>query len=218
MGDVPLAEGRPKLKAAPSPRPATADDADAVRDILTAAFADDPVMSWCFGAKRPIGTLFREMVAGCYLRRGFAHIIDEDAATLWLPCGQAPKLNAFREMRIAGAILASGGFSAVRRSFRLADAVENSHPATPHYYLFAVGVRTEMQGRGLGRRVIQEGLALADRDGAPAYLENSRARNAPLYQSLGFRKCGDIPLPEGAPPLAPMWRDARPPMASSPPQ
>ncbi len=180
--------------------------------MLSGAFADDPVMNWAFGSTKPVETLFREMISGCYLRHGFAHIVDGAAATLWLPCGQAPKVNFIRELRIAGSILAGGGIGAVRRSLSLADAVERSHPETPHYYLFAVGVAPDRQGRGLGRRIIAEGLAQADRHGAPAYLENSRARNTPLYESLGFCVRGDIPMPEGAPPLLPMWRDRRGPM------
>ena len=78
----------------------------------------------------------------------------------------------------------------------------------PHYYLFAVGVRKGAQGKGLGGRLIREGLARADAEGAPAYLENSNPKNTPLYERLGFRPTAPLPLPDGAPPLLGMLRPA----------
>ena len=38
---------------------------------------------------------------------------------------------------------------------RLLSATEKAHPEEPHYYLFAVGVRQESQGRGPGSEVIR---------------------------------------------------------------
>lgn len=195
--------------ATKTPRIAGDGDAVALASILTAAFSDDPVMLWSLGSSEPTQAIFREMIAGCYLKTGFAHIIDGTAASLWLPSGRRPHLPVSREMRISWEVLRSGGFGALRRALSAARIVERSHPQAPHYYLFAVGVLPGQQGQGLGRRIIGEGLAVADRHNAPVYLENSRPRNAPLYEALGFRKRAAIPLPKGAPPLVPMWRDAR---------
>ena len=188
-------------------RDAGLEDAEELTRIITSAFSNDPIMNWAFGSNQPIQTVFREMINGCYLKNGFAHIIDGAAATLWLSSGEIPKLPFPGEMRIAFDVLRAGGFNAVRRGLAFNSAVERSHPRSDHYYLFAVGVLPSKQGQGLGRQIISDGLALADKERAPVYLENSRAENLPLYRSLGFRERGNIKLPIGAPPLIPMWRE-----------
>ena len=43
----------------------------------------------------------------------------------------------------------------IGRVLRLLSATEKAHPEEPHYYLFAVGVRQESQGRGPGSEVIR---------------------------------------------------------------
>jgi hypothetical protein len=53
--------------------------------------------------------------------------------------------------------------------------------------------------------------ARCDKEGMPAYLENSNPLNEPLYNRHGFEKMQDsLPVPKGCPPLMPMWRRPRP--------
>ncbi len=132
--------------------------------------------------------------------------VDDSAATLWLPADTHPKLPFLNEMRLAGSILLSGGVKAIARARSTARIVLSSHPKEPHYYLFAVGVRKQMQGCGLGGRIIREGLKQADATGTSAYLENSKPRNTPLYERLGFQPMETVKLPDGAPPLLAMLR------------
>ena len=61
---------------------------------------------------------------------------------------------------------------------------------------------------GSAALIIREGLALADKAGADAYLENSNPRNTPLYERLGFAAVNPLPLADGAPPLLAMLRPA----------
>ena len=140
------------------------------------------------------------------MKQGFGHIADNGAATLWLPAGvplQLPKLN---EMRIAFSAMAKGGLGAIGRALTISGILEKHHPDTPHYYLFAVGVRPEHQGKGLGGSLLREGLKRADAEGALAYLENSNPKNTPLYERHGFRVTAPVALPSGAPPLLSMLR------------
>ncbi|MEX0644151.1 MAG: GNAT family N-acetyltransferase, partial [Parvularculaceae bacterium] len=185
----------------PPIRPATANDAGALATILAEAFAADPVMSWMLGGEGRAKELFAALTAHLYLARGFADIADEDAATLWLPAGAKAAPSFVEEARIALAVVRSGGLGALMRGKAVGDIMAKHHPAEPHFYLFAVGVRRAHQGRGLGGRIIRAGLARADAAGACAYLENSNPRNAPLYRSLGFLDRAPLPLPAGAPPL-----------------
>lgn len=75
----------------------------------------------------------------------------------------------------------------------------------PHYYVRDVGVLPEAQGRGLGTALLRPTLDLCDRNGLPAYLEASSARNALLYERLGFQLTAELRV-AGGPPLRLMLR------------
>jgi len=56
----------------------------------------------------------------------------------------------------------------------------------PHWYVPAIGVDPESQGMGFGSVLMKHGIARADRDEAPIYLETETERNVGFYQRLGF--------------------------------
>jgi ribosomal protein S18 acetylase RimI-like enzyme len=86
--------------------------------------------------------------------------------------------------------------------------MEKRHPPEPHFYIRTVGVRTALQGQGVGSMLMQPTLERADSAGLPAYIEASTERSAALYQRLGFRHMGVFELPDGGPPVWPMRRPA----------
>ena len=184
------------------------EDADEIADILSEAFAEDPVMVWMFGNTHPQRVTFLELAMGVYLRQGFGHVAEGGAAALWLPAHVDVKLPLMGGLRMLLSLLRSGGLGALKRGHVMEQAMQAGHPEAPHYYLFAVGVRRKMTGRGLGGRIIRAGLKRADDAGAPTYLENSNPMNTPLYERLGFKAVAPLELPTGAPPLLGMLRPA----------
>lgn len=190
-------------------RRAAPGDADAIADILAKAFETDPVMNWTFRTPRMFRNIFYELARNIYLKDGFGHIADDVAATLWLPADAEMKFPVTTLARIGFYALANSGPGAVGRALKAADVMEANHPDGEHYYLFAVGVTPTAQGKGVGGRILREGLTLADKEGAPAYLENSNPKNTPLYERLGFVATTPLPLPAGAPPLLGMLRQGR---------
>ncbi len=190
----------------PDIRSASMDDVDQVADILAEAFSNDPMMIWMFGNARPLRVIFLECAKGVYLRRGVGHITEDGAAALWLPVQAKLEMPLMGELYMFWAALRSDGFGALRRTQATEKVALASHPKEPHFYLFAVGVRDRLKGKGLGGRIIREGLKRADEAGAPAYLENSNPKNTPLYERLGFRATAPLGLPAGAPPLLGMLR------------
>lgn len=192
----------------PPLRSAKPADAPEATEILAAAFADDPVLNWALPDPRLMGSLFGALARSLYLRRGFGHI-DGSAATLWAPPGVPSDPPTLAFLGFAARVFAVGGLAALKRMKRSADLLERHHPKTPHYYLFAVGVRPHLAGRGLGGRIIRAGLERADAEGAPAYLENSKPRNTPLYERLGFVAGEELRFAPDAPPLLLMTRPPR---------
>jgi ribosomal protein S18 acetylase RimI-like enzyme len=106
---------------------------------------------------------------------------------VWLPPGAFP-LSAARQLRalpgMAG-VLAAAPRSA-RRLLRYAAGIARLHPAQPHWYLEVVGVDPEARGLGVGTRLLEPVLHLADETGQPCYLETMTERNVAWYRSLDF--------------------------------
>jgi GNAT superfamily N-acetyltransferase len=188
---------------------------DAVADVLAAAFVDDPVFSWLLpdaGTRRAA------------LRRLFA--IEGRHRALPLGRSVAAGNGADGTGGLAGAVLAlppgngtpsawfqvrhGPGYARVfgrhlLRAGRLSDAMTRVHPSTPHLYLFAIGVRPELQGRGVATAMLEPLLRRCDAEQLPAYLEASSPRNARLYRRLGF-VTDDVLRVGDSPPLELMTR------------
>lgn len=92
------------------------------------------------------------------------------------------------------------------RAIRVQHAMAERHLREPHFYVRTVGVRTALQGQGVGSMLMQPTLERADSAGVPTYIEASSKRSAALYERLGFLHMGVFELPEGGPPVWPMRR------------
>jgi hypothetical protein len=46
-----------------------------------------------------------------------------------------------------------------------------------------------------------------DAEGVPSYLESTNPLNNERYARLGYRQIGEFTTPDGAHPVATMWRD-----------
>src|SRR5581483_7400878 len=122
-----------------------------------------------------------------------------DGAVVALPPGawEMPKsmtpTQALKWMRAFGARLTLAA--------RVQRAMEERHLREPHFYVRLVGVRTALQGQGLGSALMQPTLQRADSAGVATYIEASSERSAALYERLGFVHMDVLELPEGGPPV-----------------
>lgn len=67
--------------------------------------------------------------------------------------------------------------------------------------------RRPVQGRGIGRALIEAGLAQARRDGIGAFLSTGTAANVAIYGRCGFRVIDEADAPDGGPRIWFMRRD-----------
>jgi GNAT superfamily N-acetyltransferase len=132
-----------------------------------------------------------------------------DAAALWIPAGHHPPVPPDdypdRIAAVTGPWL---------RRFEAFDAtLEVCHPAgAAHEWLAIIGVHPARQGQGLGSALLAARHQVLDRSGRGAYLEAASPRARDLYLRYGYalRPGAPLHLPEGGPPMWPMWRDPRP--------
>jgi len=135
---------------------------------------------------------------------------DLAGVAVWLAPGTYP-LSTTRQLRALPrmtGVLAAAPRSA-RRLLRYTGAIARLHPAQPYWYLEVVGVDPAARGLGVGTRLLEPVLGLADKAGHPCYLETMTERNVAWYRSLGFevRDAGVSFVPGG--PLN--WTMMRPP-------
>jgi ribosomal protein S18 acetylase RimI-like enzyme len=189
-------------------RTAGPDDLDAVVDVLTAAFHNDPVMTWAFpdAAIRPrrLGGLWTFMAGVGYLPRGGSTLVPGgDAAALWMAPGDGLNSEFWSANARRFVALLDGD---VARLGSMSEQMDANHPHDrDHWYLMAIGVSPAAQGRRLGSALLAHTLAAADAAEAPAYLEASSARSRALYERFGFEVLAEMRAPDG-PPMWGMWR------------
>ena len=196
--------------AAPELRAAGPDDLDAVVDLLTGVFLDDPLMSAIAAAapdpRAALGHLHRVELAAHYLAADPAVRADSRVdlavdATSGEPLGVA-LWDAPSSTDVVGPLgpgsepppgldldLLGGAWELC-----LADAAqcEAHRPAEPHWYLYMVAVAPAARGRGIGGRLLGHGLKRVDAEGLPAHLESTTPGSRRLYERFGFRQVAEL--------------------------
>jgi GNAT superfamily N-acetyltransferase len=185
-------------------RRATVADIHRLADVLAEAFLEDPVFGWLMPDETKRQSRLRHYFAidlrHLTLPRGRVWTTEDLAgAALSLPPG------AWR-VPLRTTLLHGTAFGIhLPRAARMGATMEWRHLREPHYYVRDVGVLPEMQGHGLGSKLLRPTLDRCDSEGLPAYLEASSERNAALYERLGFKLTAELRV-AGSPPLRLMRR------------
>jgi len=189
-------------------RAATKADSEAMCEMLSRAFADDPMM--CFllrdeatrAAKLP--RLFRLLLklalplGGCDVAEGC------ESGAIWRPPHHW-EMPFYQYLTNGVEFLSLFGLGGAVHAIKVMDQVEKRHPKEPHWYLQVIGTDPDKQGMGFGSVAMRRRLAIADASGLPCYLESSKEKNLPIYASFGFEVTDEIKL-IGGPTLYAMWR------------
>ena len=97
--------------------------------------------------------------------------------------------------------------SSATKALKMLSTWEKQDPKKPHMHIGPLGVLPEMQGNGVGSKLMQACLAYADGENLPSYLETDRDRNVPFYEKHGFKVIGEEDI-LGVKNRY-MWRDAK---------
>ncbi|HZU14887.1 MAG TPA: GNAT family N-acetyltransferase [Chloroflexota bacterium] len=120
----------------------------------------------------------------CLFRRAQARVRrlrlpgrDIHVESPWLPWGHLPGL-----LRV--------GPAALGRAAVMARVGEAHDPEDRHWHVELVGVEPALQGRGIGRMLMEAALRQADAADEPAYLETDTPENVEFYRRRGFEVTG----------------------------
>ena len=182
---------------------------------IARAFRDEPII----GRMVPAGTAQRDRKIADYfawsIRVTGVHNTDVaiDPLTdrivgvaLWEPPGHRPQ-------RIRGAVELPGVLRGMgRMGFSVLSAFERAslgrHPEEPHWHLVDVGACPSVRGLGVGTRLVQHRLELADLGREIVSLEATTEASAKLYERLGFERQSVLAgVAEG---VTVMWRAPEP--------
>ncbi len=189
-------------------RTATPEDLAVIVDTAARSLDAEAMLRWSFGEER-----FEERIRRHFThyeaenaRRGWIRIAADGAGiAVWIPPDAREEHEAIGPAPIGGEAEILGDNAERHASFW--GWVGEHEPPEPLLYLSHIGVVPERQGEGLGSVLMRDGLAQADHDGVPTWLETSRVDNVAYYERFGFRTAVDEDAPDGGPHIWFMGRD-----------
>lgn len=87
------------------------------------------------------------------------------------------------------------GLARLSEVIRYLGELRTSTPEEPHWCPSMLGTDPTARGGGVGTRSLREGLARADADGVPVYLETTNPTNIGRDESYGFRLLRAVHVP-----------------------
>lgn len=192
-------------------RTAAIEDLPTVVETAARSLDTEAMLRWSFGEEDFERRIRRHFTHydGENVRHGWVRVAEDGAGiAVWIPPDAREAHEAIgpappgREAEILG--------DHVERHVGFWTWVGRHEPEEPLLYLSHVGVIPERQGEGIGTLLLHDGLAGADRDGVPAWLETSRSGNAAYYERFGFRTVVDEDAPGGGPHIWFMRREPDP--------
>jgi len=192
--------------------PATAADSPAIRTVLARAYRTNPLMAWALpdeDTREDACAAWLGPSVDRYLAVGRVHVARVDGAVVGVAAWRLPGASPTPESLPAPAAVLALLVGRARADEILAALASAAHlaPAAPAAYLNYLAVEPGLQGRGLGRRLVETGITEVGEVGT--YLATSDPRNLPFYERLGYRSTGAVPLGVGGPLLTVLARAPR---------
>lgn len=204
-------------KAAAEPqvrvRPAVNEDVSAIARTIARAFSDDPYTCWLFpdpADRLERSTRLFALESGFdYVPQGLAEVAVADGRVVGAATWRGPGSRGTSPLALLRGAPHFTALFGPRRTAEILAAYRRiaAHaPSRPHWYLAELAADPAAQGTGAGSALLRSGLARADADAVPVFLESSKKENLPFYERFGFEATGEIAVP-GVPPLYGMVRE-----------
>jgi ribosomal protein S18 acetylase RimI-like enzyme len=185
--------------------------------VLADAFQRDPLWNKICergpDLEKRLRTIFEVSVRYC-LKYGEVYAPSEDLeGVMGFVPGKYADMNLWRMIRSGSMGSAMRiGLNAVKKMapiFKIVHEDRRIHMAGHTFlHLSVVGVATELQDKGFGRKLIGAAIEKSQREGLQLYLETETEENMKMYEHFGFRLLKRITLPIVD---LPMWEMVREP-------
>ena len=162
--------------------------------ILAKAFQNDPMYKYVIRndkkREKELLWLMKKVVYYSLLYGETFITKSKDGCICWLPPCQT-KLTIMRILRTGlHAIVFKFGIAAYKRfddNMSYTDKIHDKYASYPHWYLWAIGVKPTCQGKGIGGKLLQPILSIANDTQIPCYLETHNELNLQFYEKYGFK-------------------------------
>ena len=172
--------------------------------VLTDAFQHD--LLWikiCEGEpdlQKRFRAIFDTAIKYC-LKYGEVYASSEklEGVIAWVP-GKYADMPVWRMIRSGAMVAAMRMGSNVAKKmglvFKPVNEDRHEHMAGHDFlYVLVVGVATELQGKGFGRKLIDAAIEKSESERLQLYLETETEENVQMYEHFGFRLLKRVTLP-----------------------
>ncbi len=204
------------------PRPLTPADLGRAAEVMSRAFQSDPLFRFLLpddAERARLSPRFFDLILSFAIHSGRAYGLSDplEGVAVWTAPGHRTAPGAAMRGLLDGRphrLLIRSLMLQAFRGRRILIETEMIHrrcAPDPHYYLEAIAVLPESQGRGLASRLIRPFLDRADAEDVSVYLETMAPENIGLYEHYGFRCVERYDAPGAA---LSVWAFYRPPAGS----
>ncbi len=173
-------------------------------EVLIRAFWNHPPLQYYFpdeAERERIAPYFFSLSVFTSIRYGEVYATSQnlEGIAVWLPSDNYP-VTLWRLLRFVplSEILGFGryGGSRMRGLGQYIDAVHSRLAPFKHWFLQAIGVDPQFQGRGYASKLLRPMLSRIDEEGLPCYLETLEGQNVRLYEHFGFKVIEESNIPD----------------------
>jgi ribosomal protein S18 acetylase RimI-like enzyme len=172
--------------------------------VLADAFKSDPLWNKIFEGESDLKKRFRaffEVPIRHCLKYGEVYATSEnlEGVIAWVP-GEYADMTPWRIILSGamGAAMRMGSNVSKKMGSVFKPVTEDRHEHMAEHdilYLLVVGVATELQDKGFGRKLLNAAIEKSEREGLQLYLETETEENVEIYEHFGFRLLKKITLP-----------------------
>lgn len=191
---------------------ATKAEAANIARTLADAFSVDPIFNWFMRADHKRDAARYGMFTAVVKLLGFDEceikiLENADGVAVWIPFPGEMKPPIHKEVKAFPALFNASGFKRFARMAKMRNIIKRYKEKSPHAYLWFLGVKPELQGNGLGGKLLDACLKEIDEQGYVAALETATLSNVSFYKSRGFEIVHEFQIDETAPKVWTMRRE-----------
>ncbi|KQR16626.1 GNAT family N-acetyltransferase [Cellulomonas sp. Leaf334] len=195
--------------------PATAVDSPAIRTLLARAYRTNPLMTWALpdlATRDDACAAWLGPSVDRYLAAGRVDVARLDGRVVGVAAWRLPGAVAPPDTlpSPAGVLAALVGRTRADEILTALGSAASLAPTGPAAYLNYLAVDPDLQGRAIGRSLVESGIASASDLGVGTYLGTTDPRNVPFYERLGYAEAGAVTLGPDGPVLTVLHRGQDP--------